>query len=137
MGQLFFGIYYSLSLWYKLTDRTQYGAYISGLGAIVVIILNILLVPKMGYLGASISSLVCFILMVVISYIFGQKFYPVNYPLYSIIGYLFSGIILVYLTNKIVLSNDIFLLAVKAIIFVSYLLIIFFLERKEFKKTLK
>ncbi len=136
MGQLFFGIYYSLSLWYKLTDRTIYGAYISGFGALIVIVLNLVLVPSIGYIGAAISSLVCFVLMTILSYYYGQKFYLIKYPIKSIVFYLLSGIMLVIVVNKIQLSNDIFLLAVKAFIFVSYLATIFFFERKEFKKTI-
>lgn len=137
MGQLFFGIYYSLSLWYKLTDKTNYGAYISGFGAFIVVILNIVLVPKIGYLGAAISSFICFFLMMVLSYLFGQKFYPIKYPVKSIFLYLISAVTVVYLANLIHLKNDIFLLGIKALIFVSYLGIIVYIERSNFSKFIR
>lgn len=134
MGQLFFGIYYSLSLWYKLTDKTHYGAYISFTGAVIVVVLNIILVPVMGYLGAALASLICFIFMVILSYLLGQKYYPINYPLKSILLYLSSGVLLVFVANQIKADNPIFLLAIKAIIFVIYISGIFLFERKLFKK---
>lgn len=137
LGQLFFGIYYSLSLWYKLTDRTKYGAYISGFGAIIVIIMNIVLVPSIGYIGSAIASFSCFLLMMILSYFLGQKFYPINYPLGTIIIYILSGILLVYVVNQIPVSNDLFLLGIKAVIFASYLAIIVYFERKDFIKILK
>ncbi|MCU4162421.1 lipopolysaccharide biosynthesis protein [Carboxylicivirga caseinilyticus] len=137
LGQLFFGIYYSLSLWYKLTDKTKYGAYISGFGAFTVIILNIVLVPKFGYLGAAISSFICFFLMMILSYFYGQKFYPINYPVKTIVLYILSGIVIVYLASLITLNNNIFLLVIKGFIFVSYIGTILLLELKNFKKILR
>lgn len=137
LGQLFFGIYYSLSLWYKLTDRTRYGAYISGIGAVIAIVLNIVLVPMLGYIGSAIASFLCFFIMMMLSYFFGQKFYPVNYPVISVIAYILSGVVLVYLVDQISLSNHLFLLGLKAIIFVSYLSVIAYIERKDFVKILK
>nr|WP_319400611.1 polysaccharide biosynthesis C-terminal domain-containing protein [uncultured Carboxylicivirga sp.] len=137
LGQLFFGIYYSLSLWYKLTDNTKYGAYISGIGAFIVIILNIILVPKYGYSGAAFSSFICFFLMMVLSFFLGQKFYPVKYPVKTIIAYVLSAIILVYLSGKLPINNDLFLLGTKAVIFVGYITCIAFIERNNFKKLFR
>nr|WP_321406722.1 polysaccharide biosynthesis C-terminal domain-containing protein [uncultured Carboxylicivirga sp.] len=137
LGQLFFGIYYSLSLWYKLTDKTKYGAYISGFGAFIVIILNIVLVPKFGYIGAAISSFICFFLMMILSYFFGQKFYPINYPVKTIILYTLSGIVIVYLASFITLNNNLLLLVLKGFIFVSYIGAVVLFERKNFRKILK
>ncbi|MCU4174111.1 lipopolysaccharide biosynthesis protein [Carboxylicivirga sp. N1Y90] len=136
LGQLFFGIYYSLSLWYKLTDRTHYGAYISGFGAFLVLILNLILVPKFGYLGAAISSFICFLGMMVVSYLYGQKFYPINYPLKTILAYILSGILLVKIVNLLLIDNDLFYLAIKGFIFVSYVFIIFKIEHKAFNKVI-
>lgn len=136
LGQLFFGVYYSLSLWYKLTDRTRYGAYISGFGALMVIVLNIVLVPKLGYLGAAVSSFLCFLLMMILSYFLGQKFYPINYPIKVILAYIFSGIILVKIVNLLSIDNDLFYLAIKGFIFVSYVFVIYMIEHKAFKRVI-
>ncbi len=136
MGQLFFGIYYSLSLWYKLTDRTNYGALISGLGAILVIIGNVVLVPIIGYLGAAISSLCCFFIMTLISYILGQKYYPIDYPLTRIIIHIVAAILIVYVSNLFRSDSLLFHYAIKGTIFVSYFAFLYIIERKEFIKIL-
>lgn len=88
MGSLFLGIYYNLSLWYKLTDNTRYGAIISVLGALLTVVLNYLLIPIMGYLGSAIVTLVTYASMTVISYIWGASVYPVPYKLVKALAYL-------------------------------------------------
>jgi O-antigen/teichoic acid export membrane protein len=81
LANLFFGIYFTLSLWYKLTDMTRYGAYISIMGAIITITLNYILIPQFGYKGSAAALLVAFLVMMLVSYFFGQKYYPVPYNL--------------------------------------------------------
>jgi O-antigen/teichoic acid export membrane protein len=88
MGSLFLGIYYNLSLWYKLTDNTRYGAIISVLGALLTVVLNYVLIPIMGYLGSAIVTLVTYASMTVISYIWGASVYPVPYKLVKALVYL-------------------------------------------------
>ena len=73
LANLFFGIYFTLSLWYKLKDMTRYGAYIALIGAIITLALNFILIPIMGYVGSAIAVLVCFFTMMVISFSIGQK----------------------------------------------------------------
>jgi O-antigen/teichoic acid export membrane protein len=79
LANLFYGIYYNLSVWFKLTDKTYYGTMISIFGAVVTILLNYLLIPILGYLGSSISSLVCYISMAGLSFTLGRKHYSVQY----------------------------------------------------------
>ena len=81
LGELFFGIFYNLSVWYKLTDRTQWGMWFSLLGLAVTIAVNVALVPVMGYMGCALAALSCYFIMMVASYIIGQKIYPIGYPL--------------------------------------------------------
>ncbi len=92
MANLFLGIYFTLSLWYKLTDLTRYGAYIAIIGSVITVALNFALIPVWGYMGSAFAGLVCFIVMVVLSYILGQKYYPVPYPLKRISIYFFSAV---------------------------------------------
>ena len=73
------GILYNLSVWYKLTDNNWYGALISVLGALVTIIGNFWLIPFFGYMGSAWTSFFAFLIMVIISFILGQKFYPIPY----------------------------------------------------------
>jgi len=88
MCYLFQGVFFNLSLWYKLTDRTRWGAYISLFGAVITILGNMLFVPSYGYVAAAWVSFVCFLLMMVISWWLGQKYYPILYDLKSAGKYL-------------------------------------------------
>lgn len=92
------GIYFNLSIWYKLTGHTLYGAYIAVGGAAITILLNYLLIPQIGYMGSAWAKLACYASMMFVSYAIGQKFYPVNYSLGKIILYL-GGAIFLYFLN--------------------------------------
>ena len=97
LANLFFGIYFALSMWYKLTDKTRYGAYMALTGAAITIGLNFLLVPLMGYMGSAIAVLACFTTMMIISYYFGQKFYAIPYNVKRIGTYfLIAGVLFVF-----------------------------------------
>jgi O-antigen/teichoic acid export membrane protein len=78
---IFQGIYFNLSFWYKLTDRTMYGAWISLGGTLIVIVGNVLFVPHFSFMASAWSALVCYLAMAAISYFLGQKYMPVAYDL--------------------------------------------------------
>lgn len=80
IGQLFFGVYYSLSLWYKLTDRTYWGIIMSAIGLTVNTLMNFLLIPRFGYIGAAWSTFAGYAVMMIVTYILGQHYFPVEYP---------------------------------------------------------
>jgi O-antigen/teichoic acid export membrane protein len=88
------GIYHNLSVWYKITDRTKFGAYISVVGAIVTLVLNFWLIPIMSYRGSAIATLSAYALMMLLSYYFGRKYYPIPYNLNKIGLYLILSIAL-------------------------------------------
>lgn len=94
LANLFLGIFFTLSLWYKLNDKTIYGAYLAIIGLIITIVLNLILVPIYGYIGAAYAALVCFASMMILSYIWGQKVYKIPYDLKSIGLYVSLGIII-------------------------------------------
>lgn len=87
LGEFFFGIFFNLSIWYKLTDRTVWGAYLSLTGLAVTVALNVLLVPKIGYVGCAVAALCCYTVMMLASYFAGQRFYPIGYPVKRILSY--------------------------------------------------
>ncbi|MFC7666837.1 polysaccharide biosynthesis C-terminal domain-containing protein [Hymenobacter humi] len=80
LANLFLGMYYNLSVWFKLTDRTYYGTYIGAGGAVLTIALNFLLIPILGYLGCAIATLVCYFTMAVLCWRLGERHFPVPYP---------------------------------------------------------
>jgi len=88
LANFFLGIYTNLSVWYKLIDKTYYGAYISIVGAIVTLVLNFLLIPTMSYYGSAIATIAAYGSMMFISYYLGNKYYPIPYDLKKIGGYL-------------------------------------------------
>ncbi len=81
---LLLGLYYNISIWYKLSDKTTFGAYISLAGVALTLILSISLLPSIGYIASAWAALGCYSLMVILAYIFGQKHYPIKYPLTGI-----------------------------------------------------
>jgi O-antigen/teichoic acid export membrane protein len=88
MGNVFLGIYYNLSVWYKLTNRNLTGAYLTIAGALITIVLNMILIPAFHYTGAAWSTLLCYGFMMVASYIQGQKHYPIPYKKKKLLAYL-------------------------------------------------
>ncbi|MCQ2225156.1 MAG: polysaccharide biosynthesis C-terminal domain-containing protein, partial [Paludibacteraceae bacterium] len=90
ISYLFQGIFFNLSLWYKLTDKTQYGAYFSIIGLIITILVNVIFVPRFGYMASAAASLSCFFAITLLSYFIGQKYYPIQYDFKSI--FLYAGV---------------------------------------------
>ena len=83
-AEIMFGIYFNLSFWYKLTDRTIWGAYFSGLGCAVLIIIDVIFIPRFSYMACAWAGFAAYGICMVASYFFGQKYYPINYPLRDI-----------------------------------------------------
>lgn len=104
MGSVMLGIYYNLTIWYKLTNRNMYGAYITIGGAVITIVLNILLVPRFHYTGAAWATFICYGFMMVVSYIQGQKYYPIPYARKKLITYLVICVIL-YVIHELIARN--------------------------------
>ncbi|MDO5608046.1 MAG: oligosaccharide flippase family protein [Capnocytophaga sp.] len=133
LANLCLGIYHSLSVWYKVTDRTNYGAIISVVGAVITIIANFTLIPLWSYKGAALATLAAYSSMLLISYCIGQKKYPIPYSLQKIglyFGYsVIASLLVFYVFNRTLLIGVFFL--------VGYLLMVFFLEKRTFrlKKT--
>lgn len=93
-GYVSLGIYMNLSVWYKLSDQTRYGLYISGAGAIVTVLLNVLFIPRYSYMASAWASLTAYTLMMILSYVWGQKKYPIPYRLGKNLTYLLASIVL-------------------------------------------
>lgn len=88
------GIYHNLSVWYKITDRTKFGAYISSVGAFLTLAINFALIPKIGYMASAWATLAAYGSMMVLSYYFGRRYYPVPYNMRKIFFYAGISIVL-------------------------------------------
>ena len=88
------GIYQNLSVWYKITDKTKFGAYISICGAIITLFLNIILIPNYGYVGSAVATLSAYLSMAIISYFLGRRHYPIPYKTSKLSFYIIFAVIL-------------------------------------------
>lgn len=104
-AEIFKGIYFNLSFWYKLTDETQWGAYFSIIGCAVILALNIWLVPTYGYVASAWASVAGYGVITLLSYIIGQKKYPVSYPLKDMAVYLILAAVLFVFSQEVIISN--------------------------------
>lgn len=120
IANFFFGIYTNLSVWYKLTDKTKVGMYISIVGAIITLALNFGLIPIISYTGSAIATLVAYGAMMFISYRLGQKEYPIPYDIKKIASYLIISITLSGLSFYVKILRETYIFGILAILFFSY-----------------
>lgn len=99
IANVFLGVYYNLSVWYKLTDRTWFGTYLALLGALITLAGNFILIPLMGYSGAALTTLLCYGIMTVVSYALSRRYYPIPYSL-RIIGKDFLIFFILFLLTR-------------------------------------
>lgn len=130
MAYLFNGIYYNLSVWYKVTDRTIYGAGITIGGALITILLNFWLIPIWGYFGSSLVTLVSYFLMTAVSYSFGQKYYHVPYHIGTIGKYVLLSSLLVYAFFQFESDNWMINLLIRNLGVLVFVMGTYFAERK-------
>ncbi len=137
MGNLFLGIFYNLSFWYKLTNKTIYGALLSLIGASVTILLNVILIPKIGYFGSAWASFTAYFLMMTLSYFLGKKFFPVPYSIKKILLYLGSAVVLYFISAAVALDEGMKNYLFSTTLVVAYLLLILFIEKKHLTRLLR
>jgi O-antigen/teichoic acid export membrane protein len=139
LANFFLGIYTNLSIWYKLTDRTNMGAWISFIGAAITLLLNFSLIPlfektgKDGYMGSAIATVAAYATMMIISYVLGKKHYPIPYE---------TGKVMLYLFTAVVFSGAAFYVFreqyfVTLPLFGFFLAIVYYNEKADFDKILK
>lgn len=100
MGYLFLGIYYNLTVWFKITDKTYFGTIITGSGALITIFLNFLLIPVFGIMGSAVVTFVSYFLMTLMCYFSGQRFYPIPYRAIRGLMIVFTGFGVVLIFNQ-------------------------------------
>jgi len=129
LANLFFGIYYNLSVWYKLTDRTYYGTWITIIGAIVTIGLNYLLIPVYGFHGSAVVTLIAYGTMTVISYFLGRKYYPVPYATWKGLMYIAATSLVTYLVMIVKIDSQVLATSFHLGIMLVFVLVVFRLEK--------
>lgn len=99
LANMFLGVYYNLSVWYKLSDQTKKGAWISAIGAAITIILNVWWIPIYGYIGSAWATFLCYLSMMIICYIMGMKYYPIEYNVKKILGLILFALLLFFVSD--------------------------------------
>jgi len=128
LANLFLGIFFNLSIWYKLTNKTSWGALLAIFGAVITISFNLWLIPIMGYMGAAWATLICYFAMMVASFLLGNMFYKVKYPLLRI-GIYFLAAFAIYAVSLIVkIDSSSISLLFNSFLFVLYIVFVLYME---------
>ena len=93
-AEIMMGVYFNLSFWYKLTDRTIWGAWFSGAGCLVLIAVNVVFVPQYSYMACAWGGFAGYGTAMLLSYFVGQRYYPINYPVRQIMAYVLLALVL-------------------------------------------
>jgi O-antigen/teichoic acid export membrane protein len=142
MANLFLGVYYNLSIWYKLTSKTIWGAWLSVIGAVVTLALNFWWIPLgpdhlvHGYLGSAWATFICYGLMMVLSYFIGQRYFPVNYSVTRFFGYIGLSVGLYFASVLIVPEGRILSLAFHTLLVAVFCAVVWLVERPRLSASL-
>ena len=130
MANIFLGIYYNQSIWFKLSGKTKFGAYIALLGASLTVLINILYIPKFGYMACAWATLIVYFTQMVISYILGQRHYPIPYNLKKFIFYISLALALFFLSPYIKVDNFTVNLFIQNSLLLMFVLTAVYIERR-------
>ncbi len=135
-ANMFLGIYYNLSIWYKLSSNTRSGAYITLIGAAITLLINYFFIPSFGYMASAWATFLCYGSMMVISYVWGQRVYPVPYAWKKLVAYMVIVALLYFIFTGLtsLWPNRIFSLSLGTLFLVAYGLFILRVERREFRR---
>ncbi len=135
LSYIFLGVYYNLTVWYKLIDKTHFGTYIMVIGALVTIIFNWFLIPVLGYYACAWGTLLCYAVMMFLSYYWGQKHYPIPYDLPRIAKYIGLMLLLYSVNDRFCHFVSGFMIHILSgtILFAVFLYYIYLTEKDELK----
>lgn len=136
LAYLFLGIYYNMSIWFKLTDKTYYGTVITVIGAVITIAGNYILIPIYGFMGSAVAALLCYSFMAIICYWLGQRNYPIPYTVSRDVGYIIFTYSILSVVNRIVIDNQWLSLGFHMMVIIVFLGFIYLVERKTFGKPI-
>lgn len=128
MGEFFFGVTFNLSLWYKLTDRTRWGMWITLIGMCVVIALNLILVPRFGYYGSAWASFSCYLTMMVVSWLLGRKYFPIDYHVGRLVTFVALALALYFVSELVSTANKWLDMGVGTLLIALYIWIVLRIE---------
>jgi O-antigen/teichoic acid export membrane protein len=126
------GVFFNLSIWYKLKNLTQYGAIITIFGALITFVINWIFVPRYGYLAAAWAHFICYLIMVIVSYFIGQRIYRIQYDIKLIGLYSILPVVIFIFAKYWNISNFGLKITMHTALFISYLIMVLVIERKKY-----
>lgn len=130
LANVFLGVYFNQSIWYKLSNQTKFGAYIAISGAILTITVNVIFIPTYGYMASAWATLLVYAFQMVVSYILGQKYYPIKYNLRKFFLYLGMAVFLFYIAGMFSFKEGSFIkIGVNNLIIIGYVAMIWYMEK--------
>jgi O-antigen/teichoic acid export membrane protein len=135
-ANMFLGIYYNLSIWYKLSHKTSAGAYITLIGAAITLIINYLFIPRFSYMACAWATFICYGSMMAVSYIWGQRKYPIPYAWKKLLAYMVIVAVLYFIHQFLtgIWKGAFFSLSVASLLTIVYAFFVVKVEKKEFEK---
>ncbi len=124
LGELFFGIYFNLSLWFKLIDKTMFGALFSIVGCVVIVSINVIFVPMYGFIASAWATLACYFIMTALSYFFGQKYYPINYDVKKMAFYFIVALCFYFIGTLPTIDSELLRLGYRTVLLILFVSII-------------
>lgn len=127
IAEIFMGIYFNLSFWYKLNDETYWGAIFSSIGCTILFAVNIIFVPRYGYMACAWASFAGYFTAMLLSYLIGQRRNPINYDIKSIAGYVVLAIVLYAAYTLLPIENTLLKIGCNTILLAVY--VIYFIKK--------
>ena len=135
LANVFLGIYYNQSIWYKLSGQTKFGAFIAIGGALLTVVLNVVFIPLYGYMASAWATLIVYACQMIASYLLGQKHYPIAYNLRKFALYLVGALLVYFIASFELFSAGIMKTIFNNTLILGYLLMVYKLEKSLFRKT--
>ena len=129
MAEILMGVYFNLSFWYKLTAKTYWGAIMSAIGCAVLVLVNVLLVPRIGFMACAWGGLAGYGTCVLLSYFIGQRHYHVPYPVWSILGWFALALALFAASTLVVIESFWLRMAYNTLLLLLFLAALLWSER--------
>jgi O-antigen/teichoic acid export membrane protein len=138
LANICLGVFYTLSIWYKLINKTIYGAYLTIIGAVITIVLNIYWIPRIGYMGSAWATLICYAVCMILCYLWSRKQFPVKFELLRIFGYFALSLTLYFLSTYINFPSKVIELTVNNLMILAFIGVVLAVEKPSlamFKKS--
>ena len=133
IANVFLGIYYNQSIWYKLSGKTKFGAYIALAGAILTIVINIVFIPIYGYYASAWATFFVYGFQMLVSYFLGQRYYPIKYNLRKFFLYFGLAVGIYMFSRWLDVADTYTRLGIHNLLILSYIVLIYSLEKASFK----